>query len=150
VYDLMDHLRERWMAYAAILACSGPLLYIFRRQVIPVVWYAAEIAIYLGLFHLLTYGVVRVAAWFKYESTFMHEKLNPNWRTPLIAIWDREVYNPSWLFYFELAAAILILVGVFRYRPFRIQTVTHRTAPLRKGIAPQARPTLPSRSGVRK
>lgn len=147
---VVAHLQERWIAYVAILLCSSPLLYVFRKQVVPVVWYSCEMAIYMAMFHLLLHAVVRVARWFKLESTFMTDKVDTGWTTPIFTFWDRGVYNPQWLFYFELVVAILIVAGVVKYRPYTAQTVHARKPVQPKGMAGQVRPSAAKGSGVRK
>lgn len=146
---IVAHLQDKWMAYTAILVCSVPLLYLFRKQIVPVVWYTGEMIVYIALFHMLLHGLVRLTRWFKLESTFtfMSDKADPGWNTPVFAIWDREVYNPPWLFYLEATVAILIVAGVIRYRPFAAQKSRPREAAPRKGMASQVRPLDRPRSG---
>jgi hypothetical protein len=147
---VLASIQDKWMAYVAVILCSAPLLYIFRRRVVPIVWYTGEMVAYMAIFHLLLHGIVRLARWFKLESTFMTDKVDVGWDTPLFTFWDRGVYKPTWLFYFELVAAILIVVGVVRLRPFTAQKTGMRKPVQTKGMAGMVRPPAANRSGVRK
>ena len=141
---VMQHVQERWQAYAVAAACILPLVVIFRRQVLPVLWYAFEICFYIATFHVVWFGMVRLARWFKFESsTYVTEKEDPGWTTSLLEFWDRSQYKPAWLFYFEVVVVVLILYGVWRFRPFKIQKLKPRSASPRKGMASGVRP-MPS------
>jgi hypothetical protein len=149
---ILTHIQERAMAYGAVAVCCLPLLSLFRRQVVPGLWYIGEIAIYLCLFHGVLHGVVRLVRWFKMESTFgalYNEKIDPGWQTPLLDFWDRALYKPSWLFYFEVIVAVFILYGVWRFRPFKVQKRAPRRVDGRRGLAGGVRPAATG-SGVRK
>ena len=124
------------MGYTALLVCLLPVLVMFRRQIFPVVCYLVELCFYLCAFHLVVHGTVRLARWFKLESTtYVREKIDTGWQTPLIEFWKRELYNPGWLFYFELAVAGIILYMMYRLRPFRVQKYKPRGNAPRKGLA---------------
>lgn len=149
---VIEHLRGQWIAYAGVGACCLPLIILFRRQVLPVVWYGIEMTVYLASFHVVLHGVIRLLRWFKIESSFgaLHEaKMDPGWETPFLEFWRRELYKPEWLFYFEAVVAALILYAVWRLRPFKVQKLKPRGTSVRSGLASNVRP-VPSKSGVRR
>lgn len=127
----IDHFTEYYVTYIALLACVLPILYLTKAYSIPAMMYALELAIYFALMHVVVWGIVRVAFWFRQESTMRalsEDGPDPSeaWRTPLLEFWQTEAYNPSWLLYVEAAFAIIILYLVIRYRPMKVQYKTKR------------------------
>lgn len=134
---LVDHLRERWPAYAGLAVCSLPLVYIFRRQVVPVLLWSLEIVMYMAGIHLCLAGLVGLAGWFKSQTSMDYEKnVRTGWEVPIADFWNREQYNPAWIFYLELVLLALVIFLVFRYRPLRIQKRMPRRISVTKGMPP--------------
>lgn len=121
----LEHLREHHKLYAVIVLLSVPLTVFFRRYSVPAILYAIEFVMYAVLMHAVLGGTVRLAAWFRAEST-MERALDsaashPGWTTPFARFYDRALYNPPWLFYLEVAALVIIVILMFKYRPLRPQ-----------------------------
>lgn len=134
---LLDYAKTHWLG--GVLA-AGPvliLLYVARRYTVPAFLLTVEFVAYCAIIHVLFHGIVRVAAWFKYESQmkFLVDQKTPvPWRTPLLRFWDLSLYNPHWIFYFEIVLVVGVLILMARYRPMRIQNVRPRPTPLTKGM----------------
>lgn len=135
---ILDYARSHWAgcAFAAVLVLVA--LYWCRRYTIPALLLAVEFAVYCAVIHVVLHGVVRVAAWFKYESQMkflVEEKEQVPWQTPLTRFWDTKGYDPAWMFYIELALLVGVIILMLRYRPMRIQKVRPRSTPATKGMA---------------
>lgn len=128
---LMDHFREYSRLYI-ILLCSLPFVFLLRRWVLPPILYAIEIAVYMVIMHVVTGGIVRFFAWFKEETqmdwTDNLPKAVADWTTPWFEFWRKELYEPTWLFYLEIAFAVIIIILVFKFRPMKTQKVKKKPA----------------------
>ena len=137
---LFNHFKEFYGYYIMGAICVLPFIIVFRRVAVPAIMYVVEFCIYTGLLHCLTYGVVVTAAWFKDQSTMKRaqglvgQDFNPGWSTPIVDFWNREAYNPRWLFYFEIALLFLVIFMMWKYRPLRARR------PKQKGSAPKKKP----------
>jgi hypothetical protein len=146
---VQEHLREHFKLYAGIILVLLPPAVYFRRYSIPAFLYSIEFAIYCVMMHLGLGGVIRLASWFKAESAMKHvfegpASSDPRWKTPIVEFYDRTLYNPPWVFYFEIALTVAILVLMWKYRPLRVQKkmmrpLTKRTL-ARKVSAQAAKP----------
>ena len=124
-----DHFSAYYVTYLSLLACIIPILYLTKGYSLPLIQYLIELAIYSSIMHLFIGGVVRVAFWFREESTVRSfnagERPDP-WTTPWIEFWDTEAYQPYWILYLEIALVLIIFGLVLRYRPMKIQYKTKR------------------------
>jgi len=138
---LTEHFQSYWMYYAIGAACLLPPIIYFRRWSLPLIQYAVEYVIYLGLFHVGLAVIVLVAGWFKDQSTMKRARglvganYNPGWETPWLEFWNRELYNPMWLFYFEIVVAVVVLVLMVRIRGIGVQRKKRRKIPPSKKVA---------------
>lgn len=128
---ILVHFQENYVAYLVIGVCALPLLYFSRKYSVPVILYTVEVIIYWGLIHLAMGTLVRFAAWFKDQSSMKRafdtkDFVPPAWTTPWLEPWNREAYEPGWVFYLELLMAMATLYAVWRYRPLRIQNKRDR------------------------
>lgn len=140
---LLVHVQENWKGYAAIGAVLLPVLYLTRRYTLPAIQWCVELAVYSAIFHVVLHYLVAVAAWFQYESQMkmlVQEKVHTGWETPLTHFWDRELYHPGWVFYFEVVVVIGIVAAMIRYRPMTTQKLGPKREVLRKGVTPSVRP----------
>ena len=99
-----------------------------------------EFVIYSSIVHVVLHVIIRVAAWFQYESQMKFlekDKVHSGWITPLVAVWNREAYNPKWVFYLELAMAAIVLFLMIRYRPMAVQKLGPKRDHLTKGKVPR-------------
>ncbi len=121
------HLSEYYLYYLIGVAALLPVLYLTRRWSGPLVFYTLEIAVYLGFMHLVMWALVGLTRWFAENSSMKALREDgrpidaPDWGTPLLEFWQQEEYQPGWVFYMEIVAALLIIGLVWRYRPMRVQ-----------------------------
>ena len=128
---VQEHLREHYKLYAGIFLVLLPPVVFFRRYSIPAILYAVEFVVYCILMHSLLGGLTRLASWFKAESAMKRAfdaaaDSDPHWTTPFMFFYDRTLYNPRWLFYFEIVAMVAIVVLMRKYRPLRPQKKSQR------------------------
>lgn len=121
---IVQHVQENLAMYAVIGVVLLPVAYVFRKQVVPFLYHTAEFLVYCALTHALLGGFTRAASWFREQTTFQNAieaKRGPtNWTTPLnFDLWQKELYNPQWLFYVEIALALGLLYVVVAIRPIR-------------------------------
>ena len=124
--QVLEHLKEYYIAYALVAICLFPILYLTRRYSAPIIQYTIEIVLYLLCIHVALWLLVVVTKWFKEQSTMRvladgSPEPPPDWRIPLLEFWDREQFAPAWLFWVEIAAVVIVVGLVWRYRPLRIQ-----------------------------
>ena len=137
--SLLTDIQANLRAYGLILACVLPFLFLFRRQVMPVLFYGGEMIVYCAVFHVVFHGIVRFFKWFRDESTFHNVDTSgaqipqTDFHTPLTRFWDRELYMPDFLFWVEMVAFALIIYCVFKYRPINYKKNNyHGKEPLAK------------------
>ncbi len=124
---IIQHIEQNVALYVIAVAFAAPLLYLFRKQILPVIYHSIEYIIYCGVFHYFVGGIMRVASWFRAETAFKNadgsfEKEFTPFTTPLNwHFWEKELYNPQWFFYAEAVAAVLLLYVVIFIRPTRFK-----------------------------
>ena len=151
---VLEHLREFYRIYLFAAAVAVPLIVIFRRYTVPAITYAVEFAIYSGIMHVVVAGVVRVAGWFKAESSMKRafgpagQDTRTGWTTPLLEFWKRDLYHPQWLIYLEVLFLVGILALMWHYKPLRPQKKGTKPPPPKKPaeFAWQQKKTKGSRS----
>lgn len=108
--------------YVVAVVVVVPLLYAFRRWTFPVIFHSVEGVFYFVCVHMVIAGMVRFFQYFKSE-TEMENALGPGEQalamtTPVnINFWQKDLYNPEWLFYFEIAVILGIAYVVLKLRP---------------------------------
>ncbi len=116
-------LSHPWTGYVVTFLAALPLLYLVRQLILPVILWVGEAVLYTAALHLLLHGVVRTARWFKLESTmYVNERADPGWYVPIAEFWNPALYNPDWLFYFQIAALCVITFLVLKHRPLKFQS----------------------------
>lgn len=122
---IIQHIEENLAIYVVAVVIVAPLLYLFRKQTVPIIYHSIEFAIYCGVFHFLLGGMLRVGSWFRLETAFKNvdgstSKEFTAFTTPLNwHFWEKELYQPHAVFYVEIAAALMILYVVVFIRPTR-------------------------------
>ena len=123
---ILQHLQEHYRVYIVLAICLLPPLIIFRRFTVPITQYLVECSIYMVIMHFLVYGIVGFVGWFVDASSMKRAfgkdttvSVAPDWNVPLNEFWDRTLYNPGWLFYFECVVGFIIIYLVWRYRPLK-------------------------------
>lgn len=123
--DLISNVQEHAAILVVLAIVLLPILYAFRRYTGPFFMYVGELIAYSLVFHTIVHGIVRLFAWFRKESAFRDGFGNPideisPLRTPFLNnFWDRALYAPTWLFYFELVCVAAIFYVVIFLRPTR-------------------------------
>ncbi|MCC6155862.1 MAG: hypothetical protein IT367_18995 [Candidatus Hydrogenedentes bacterium] len=143
----LAHIQENAAQYGVVAAIVVPLLYFTRRWTWGPIQWALELVIYFGIFHTIMHYVVALTDWFQFESQMkmlVDQKVRMGYETPLTQPWIMEAYNPKWMFYFEIAAVVLIIAAMLRYRPMKTQKPLPKREALRKGVVPGVRPPMPS------
>ncbi|MCH7959548.1 MAG: hypothetical protein IID08_05435 [Candidatus Hydrogenedentes bacterium] len=121
---LLQNIQENAVAYGVTAAVLVPLIYAFRQHTFPIIFHTLEAAFYMCSFHLVLGGMVRFFQYFK-SASHMENALGEAAATPVMTtpinlnFWQRELYEPEWLFYFEVAAALALLFLVIKIRPVR-------------------------------
>ena len=153
---VLEHLQSYWMYYAIGAAVLLPPLIYFRRWSLPLIQYAVEYVIYLGLIHVGLATIVLVTGWFVDQSTMKRarglvgENYNPGWRIPLLEFWNRELYNPVWLFYAEIVVAVFVFVLMVRLRGIGVQRKKRKKVPPSKKVAAAGGYEYKSKGGSRR
>ena len=121
------HIQENGIVYFGVAVVLIPLIVVFRKHTLPVIYHAAEYLLYCAVAHVLLGGLVRAFSWFRGETTFknydgsMSAQFTP-FTTPLnLNFWQRELYSPQWLFWFEIGVAVLLLYVVLFIRPVKFK-----------------------------
>ncbi len=124
---VIQHVEQNLAIYVVAVALVAPLVYLFRKQTVPVIYHSMEYAIYCGVFHYFLGGLLRVASWYRSETAFRNtdgslaKEFTP-FTTPLNwQFWEKELYHPQAIFYVEAVAAVLILYVVIFIRPTRFK-----------------------------
>lgn len=144
---VISHVHQYLAQYAVGSALLVVALYATRRWTWGPVQWLIELVIYFGIFHVVLHYVVVLADWFHYESQMkmlVDQKVRMGYSTPLDEPWVLELYNPRWLAYFEVAAVVLIIAAMIRYRPMKTQKPLPKREALRKGVGPSVRPPMPA------
>lgn len=121
---LIQNIQENAVAYGVTAAVLIPLIYAFRQHTFPIIFHSLEAVFYMVTFHLVLGGMVRFFQYFKSASR-MENALGEAAATPVITtpinmnFWQKELYEPEWLFYFEAGAALFLLFVVIKLRPVR-------------------------------
>jgi len=129
---VIDHFQQWYLAYAGAAVLCVPLIYFTRRYSLPFIQFCIEIALYSFIMHVLVWCVVGLATWFKNNSTMTALDENKRtkdvafWETPLLEFWNREAYNPTWVFWLECVFALVIVYLVFRFRPMKVHSPHNR------------------------
>lgn len=121
---IIAHFQEWYTAYAVGAVIAAPIIYLTRRYSLPAILFTIESIIYFAIMHVLIGTIVRVAAWFKANSSMAVVKDRTggsvDWVTPWVEFWDKEQYNPQWIIYMEGVFAVVIVYLVLKYRPLRV------------------------------
>ena len=119
---IIQHLQEHMAIYVVAVVVVLPLLYAFRYWTFPVIFHAVEGVFYFACVHMVIAGLVRFFQYFK-SQTEMENALGPGeaqaaFTTPVnFNFWQKDLYNPEWLFFLEIAAILGIAYVVLKLRP---------------------------------
>lgn len=128
---VLAHFTEYWIAYAAGVVCLLPIIFVTRAYSVPILLYTVEMVLYICIMHVVMWTLVIIGKWFKEQSSMRalgDPERAPEWQTPLLEFWVREEYNPPAIFWVEVAFAVIIVVGVYRFRPPKVKRKPKRKA----------------------
>lgn len=141
---VIEHLKEQYIIYLVGLACAVPVVFFTRKRSVPILLYALECTIYSAIMHILFFVLVKVTRWFKENSSMKALQEDgrpidaPTWGTPLTDFWKRDLYDPTWVFYAEIVAVVIIIILVIRFRPMKVHRPGRRKAALERQKAKQS------------
>lgn len=119
------HVQEYGIVYFGAAIVVIPLLVVFRKYTLPVIYHGVEYLLYCAVAHILIGGLTRAFSWFRSETTFKaFDDKTPvaGFTTPLTnGFWQKDLYNPEWLFWFEIGVAVLLLYVVVVIRPVKFK-----------------------------
>ena len=135
--DFFTHLTNQWPMYAVGAVFLIPLIYFTRKFSVPLILWIIEVCLYITALHLFIFGLLKATVWFK-GSTQMawkeEEKVVTTWTVPLDRFWDRQLYDPSWVFWFEMVVLVGMIAVILRYRPIKSQSPLPKQSATRKGV----------------
>lgn len=130
---LFEHARDNAALYVIVTLVTLPVLIYYRRQCGPALYHFVEWCTYLCCTHVLFGGIVRVAGWYKSETSMVALGLDKPFITPLWdKFWVKELYRPEALFYVELGFAFLLAYVVVVIRPVRMKNRSYNNRPNKK------------------
>ncbi len=124
---ILQHFQENAKAYIILGVCALPCIIVTRKYSVPLILYIIEYSIYLLASHTFVYALLNVAKWFKTNSSMRALRADgvpadaPDWTMPYFEFWNTELYQPNWVWKFEIVVAILIFAAMWRYRPMKVQ-----------------------------
>jgi hypothetical protein len=125
------HVQEYGIAYFGIALVILPLLVVFRKYTLPFIYHSVEYILYCAVAHVMIGGLVRAFSWFRSETTFKSfDDSAPvaSFKTPIAqGFWQKELYNPEWLFWFEVGVAALLLYVVIFVRPVKFKQKPYKS-----------------------
>lgn len=122
---IQDLVQNNLTLIVLIAVAALPFCYIYREYTYPFFFHVAEGIVYASVFHLVLSGLVRLAAWFKEASSF--DRAQVPWTTPLFSPWDRDAYDPTWLFWVTIVTWVAIAYIIIVIRPVGTKNKYRRT-----------------------
>lgn len=125
---VLGHLQQYTREYVILGVCTLPILFVTRKYSVPVILYFVEYCIYLFCVHALLYAVLNLARWFKENSSMRALRSDgkpvdaPTWKMPFMEFWDTHAYDPQWMWKIEILIAVFIFIGMWKYRPMKVQS----------------------------
>jgi hypothetical protein len=120
VEPLISFARENVILFAILAVIFLPVAIIFQKSVAPLIFHTAEYILYVTLSHYILYAMVQTAAWYK-DAAGGVIKTDDVYTTPMNPLtenfFDKSLYNPTGLFYFELLMVFGFLYLVVVVRP---------------------------------
>jgi hypothetical protein len=134
---VLDHLTNRWPIYVVSAVFLIPVLILTRKFSLPLILWTLEVCLYITGLHLFMYGLLHAAGWFKGATQMAwkeEDKIIPTWTVPLDRFWDRSLYDPHWIFWFELIVLIAMIGVILKFRPIKVQSPLPKREGVRKGV----------------
>lgn len=117
--SLIQFVQENAVLLGIIAIAVIPLGYVYRQYTFPLLFHSCEGLIYASIWHAVLWSMVSLATWFKNASSMeaLDDVTRADWSIPLMAPWDRAAYDPSWVFFLEVAGWVAILYIIIFIRP---------------------------------
>lgn len=117
-----EHVQENMVGYIVLAVVLLAVTVAFRKYTLPAIFYTIETSIYIVVFHTVFTGMVRFASWFRSQTEIRSTRATASqytgeFFTPMKEFWRKDLYSPEWLYYFEIAVIVAIIIIVIRYRP---------------------------------
>jgi hypothetical protein len=125
------HLQVNGVAYFVGAMVVIPLLVVFRKYTLPFLYHTVEYVAYVTIAHVFIGGLVRTFSWFRGETSFKNYNgdLSADFKpftTPMTGeVWNRSLYTPLWVFWFEVVVAVILLYVVVFVRPIKFHNKTY-------------------------
>ena len=135
--DLAKYFTQYYIYYIIAAVLILPPLVIFRRYSAPIIQFLIELLLVSSGAHIVFHVAVGLISSFtnasSMELAFAKEVKNKvDWQTPLVAIWDRTLYNPPALFYAEWVILAVLLALMWKFRAIRIKPMKKKLPPPKK------------------
>ena len=121
VEPIITYVKENVAVAVVAAIILIPLAVIYQKKSAPIIFHSIEYMLYIVLAHYIIYAVVQVIAWYNSQAPDL-ENLgalsydSPN--NPLTQnFFDKSLYNPGGLLYFEMIVALTLLYIVVVVRP---------------------------------
>lgn len=125
------HVQEYGFVYFGVALVSIPLIVVFRKYTLPFIYHTVEYALYCSVAHFFIGGLTRAFSWFRGQTTFKSfDDSEPvaSFTTPLTnGFWQKDLYTPEWLFWFEIGVAVLLLYVVVIVRPVKFKQKPYKS-----------------------
>lgn len=129
---IMQHVQDNLAAYAVGGVVALAIILVFRKYTIPFLYHTGEYLFYCTVIHVVLSGLIRAFSWFRSETTFKNydgglSKDFEAYTTPVsLNFWQKELYNPEWLFWVEVVLAVVLLYVVIVIRPTKFNRYGNR------------------------
>jgi hypothetical protein len=98
-----------------------PIMFMYQSKSAPILFHSIEYCLYMSVAHTLIYAVVQIVAWYKSQTPDINGLSPIPYNTPINPIsqnfFDKTMYNPIGLLYFETLVALGLLYIVVIVRP---------------------------------
>ena len=124
---IMEHVVANPVIYGIVALLAVIIIYFTRPYSTSFIFYSIEIFIYIFIMHTIMHVLVYLTAGFSNQTTMRNvfdgeARGVATWTTPLVNFWERDVYDPQWIMWFEIVL-VIIIIGLVRYfRPMKVQT----------------------------
>ena len=118
-----------------------PLAIVFQKKAAPVIFHTIEYVLYVIIAHYFIHATVKVIAWYKSQTPDVNDITAAPYTSPRNPVtenfFDKELYNPTGLLYFEALVAVAILYIVIVVRPTSYSASNKYKGDKERGMAPK-------------
>lgn len=118
---LITFVKENQAILAVAIIILIPIGFIYQKQAAPILFHMIEYLLYLSVAHTIIYAGVQVVAWYKLQTPDINGETSIPFNTPINPLaenfFDKTLYSPTGLIYFEALVALGLLYIVVIVRP---------------------------------